>query len=553
MPCFYMPASARSANINSTLDYWGSADVQAAVATISDWIKNVNWGFPGVALDDWILVGHSNGGIYLYNILECFWQLKRVIILGQGVWFLSTHYPDSVIAAAPVSGYSSIESMFNECFGGRHTDDVVDYVPYSMWQESDPIISTILQKSRSNFKHELLLGNIAGIPILQQHGSNDDNVPTYHSRLMHELLEKAQWPSQYDELPGQGHWFEGILTTPPLLRFYEENIISPRRLKIPLIFTISIPSSGDIGSIYGIHVDQLQSPDLNGQIKVIRDLESGVWHLQTQNICRFHISASPRLEMPNALVLDNIDQSFIVDPGRCEETWYLKTALDRWIESTETTWKNIQQRYGRQMGAMDAILRSSGTFTIYICSPGVEHTALQISRNLFQYLAADSQIIKECGPRDSIHRGAGNAIILAIGDDLPPSRNRAFPIRAHRGSLILSKGCIHHGFDSATHNEPSRQSHLHGFEYIYEDDLGALFLRPLEDERLELIVWAADLSGLEQAARLVPTLTGVGQPDFLVLSHSCRWKGHGGLYAAGHFNKFWQISSGSYISKELKN
>lgn len=474
-------------------------------------------------------------------------------ILGQGVWFLSTHYPDSVIAAAPVSGYSSIESMFIECSGGRDTDGVVDYVPYSMWQESDPIISSILQKSRSNFKHELLLGNVAGIPILQQHGSDDDNVPTYHSRLMHELLEKTQWPSQYDELPGKGHWFEGILTTPPLLRFYEENVISPRRLKVPSMFTISIPSSGDIGSIYGIHVDQLQSPDLNGQIKVIRDLESGVWHLQTQNIYRFHLSASPRLEMPNALVLDNIDQPFIVDPGRCEETWYLKIALNRWIASTETTWKNIQQRYGRQMGAMDAILRSSGTFTIYICSSGVEHTALQISRNLLQYFAADSQIIEECSPRDSIFSGAGNTIILAIGDDLPPSSNRAFPIRTHRGNLVLSKGCIHHQFDFATHHEHSQQSHLHDSEYIYEDDLGALFLRPLEDERLELIVWGADLSGLEQAARLVPTITGVGQPDFLVLSHSCRWKGHGGLYAAGHFNKFWQISPGSYISKESKN
>lgn len=465
---------------------------------------------------------------------------------------MSTHYPDNVIAAAPVSGYSSIESMLIECFGEWGSDGVVDYVPYSMWQESDPIILSILQKSRSNFKHELLLDNVAGIPILQEHGSDDDNVPTYHSRLMHELLERTQWPSQYNELPGQGHWFEGILTTPSLLRFYEKNAISPR-INVPLMFTISIPSSGNVGSIHGIHVDQLQSPDMNGQIKVIRNLESGVWYLQTQNIYRFHLSTSPRVEMPNSLVLDNIDQPFIVDPGRCEETWYLKIAPGRWIASTETTWRNIHQRYGRQIGAMDAILRSSGTFSISICSPGVEHTALQISRNLFQYFAADSHIIEECSPRDPIPNSTGNTIILAIGDDLPPSRNRAFPIRAHRGNLVLSKGCTHHQFDFTTHHESSQNGHLHDSGYTYEHDLGALFLRPLEDERLELIVWGADLSGLEQAARLVPTLTGVGQPDFLVLSHSCRWKGHGGLYAAGHFNKFWQISPGSFLSNESKS
>lgn len=43
-------------------DHWGAADVQAAVAEIPKWILNVDWDGPDVAVDDWILVGHSNGG-----------------------------------------------------------------------------------------------------------------------------------------------------------------------------------------------------------------------------------------------------------------------------------------------------------------------------------------------------------------------------------------------------------------------------------------------------------------------------------------------------------
>ena len=31
-------------------------------------------------------------------------------LAGQGTWFLLTHHPDKIIAAAPVSGYSSIDS-----------------------------------------------------------------------------------------------------------------------------------------------------------------------------------------------------------------------------------------------------------------------------------------------------------------------------------------------------------------------------------------------------------------------------------------------------------
>lgn len=419
-----------------------------------------------------------------------------------------------------------------------------------MWQDSDPVVSSVLQRSRSSYKHELLLENAAGIPIFQQHGSNDDNVPVYHSRLMHELLGRTQWPSQYNELPGEGHWFKGIMTTSSLLDFYEERAISQYRPTIPLSFIISIPSSGAMGSVYGIYVDQLQSPDMNGKIEVTRDLRNGVWYLQTQNIHRFHLSVSTRVESPIALVLDRMEHPFIVDAGLFEKTWYLKDPLNRWITSNDTEWKNIYQRHGRQMGAMDAILRSNGTFTISTCSAGAEHIALQISRNLLQYFAADSLISEKCSSTapflNQTFRGRhGNLIVLAVGDDLPPSRNPAFPIHVCHGTLVLSNACnySHSTYEAGIEPEKAQK---YVSEYTFQKGLGALFLRPLENERLELIVWGADLYGLEQAARLVPTLTGVGQPDFIVLSDSCRWKGHGGLFAAGHFNKFWQISSGSF-------
>ena len=61
------------------------------------------------------------------------------------------------------------------------------------------------------------------------------------------------------------------------------------------------------------------------------------------------------------------------------------------------------------------------------------------------------------------------------------------------------------------------------------------------------MVWGVDLVGLEQAARLVPALTGVGQPDFVVMSAECRLLGHAGVYAAGFFDYSWQISESSYI------
>ena len=71
----------------------------AATNAISSWIETTSWTGPGVNLDAWYVVGHSNGG--------------------QGTWFALTHEPDKVKGAAPVSAYSSIQS----------------YVPYSFWHE----------------------------------------------------------------------------------------------------------------------------------------------------------------------------------------------------------------------------------------------------------------------------------------------------------------------------------------------------------------------------------------------------------------------------------
>ncbi|KAL3470407.1 hypothetical protein BJX99DRAFT_50732 [Aspergillus californicus] len=497
---------------------WGSADIEAAIYAISHWMEAVGWSGPGVSGDDWITIGHSNGG--------------------QGVWFLATHHPDNVIAAAPVSAYSSIEN----------------YVPFNMWQDSEPLISSILHQSRVSFKHELLLGNTIGIPILQQHGSDDINVPPYHSRLMHTLLEKVNWPSQYVELPKKGHWFDGVMTTAPLLRFYEASMrLAPH--EIPSSYTMTIPSSGDMTSKGGIFVDQLQSPDVMGRLNVNKDIQNGIWHVRTQNIHRFHLSAKMcQTEMPSVLALDETNTYFQVDLRQCESTWYILSADGRWMSSRQTTWKSLSQRFGRQVGALDAILRTDGAFAINICSAGVEKTALQISNNLLQYFAADSHITNQCGSfnaPNAIDHGAspGNVITLSLGNELPNSALPSYPIRVNGSYLILYTECLRAG--SEDHADLDLFQNCHKYRIRHEPGMGALFLRPLHNGSLELVVWGADVDGLEQAARLIPTLTGAGQPELLILSDSCRWKGHAGLYAAGHLDKLWQISAGSYLSNGI--
>ena len=82
----------------------------------------------------------------------------------------------------------------------------------------------------------------------------------------------------------------------------------------------------------------------------------------------------------------------------------------------------------------------------------------------------------------------------------------------------------------------------------FEIGIGAIFLRPLRDGRLELVVWGSDKQGLRQASRLMPMLTGVGQPDFVIVSKRCAWEGAAGVLAMGWFDNHWKVSEASFVN-----
>jgi hypothetical protein len=88
----------------------------------------------------------------------------------------------------------------------------------------------------------------------------------------------------------------------------------------------------------------------------------------------------------------------------------------------------------------------------------------------------------------------------------------------------------------------------HKRKYPFIAGLGAIYLQPLPHERLRLVIWGYDKYGLEYASRLVPMLTGVGQPDFIIVSKECWWKGTGGVLAMGFFDYMWNVSRASYLT-----
>lgn len=165
----------------------------------------------------------------------------------------------------------------------------------------------------------------------QQHGSADDNVSAYHSRRMSELISQTGWFSNYAELNGQGHWFDGVMTTIPLCKFYDR-ILQGRASKpdLPQNFTFRIANPANMASRGGIVVDQL---DFSGQIanmEIDRDSTLTAWTVRTSNILRFHLLPAHRNSIsPMSLMIDG---HVIKSPSELQlaETWLVRSPTGSW-------------------------------------------------------------------------------------------------------------------------------------------------------------------------------------------------------------------------------
>ncbi|KAI4727893.1 hypothetical protein E4T49_04322 [Aureobasidium sp. EXF-10728] len=464
---------------------WGFADVEAAVKAIPGWIESIGWNGPGVNTKRWLVVGHSNGG--------------------QGTWYALTHRPDNIFAAAPISGYSSIQN----------------YVPYDLWQPVPPVVRALLDASLSSYRHELLLENVKGIHILQQHGGIDDNVPAFHSRLMNQLIRQQGANSSYVELQGKNHWFDGIMTTDPLSEFFEQELNDlARPLRVPEAFTLVVANPADSGPKFGVEILHLRRQGQLGKIHV--SFSSSECFVRSSNVLSLRLpSMYPRT---HDIVVDGQRIKLSLEAG----------SNDLWL-SPDGTWKykvlpeyqSIALRDRNQLGGMDAIFRTQNTLQIISHSQQTRHIAVQISRNFFQYLGADTEILE---PGTGPSRQYSNVVHVVVSSSPPASHLADFAIQVDSNNGI------------------SIRTALGQTKYPNSAGLGAIFLRPLPEGAVELVVWGHDADGLDVASRLVPMLPGVGQPDFVVADRLMLQEGAGGVLAMGSFDHLWNVTETSYFT-----
>ena len=212
-----------------------------------------------------------------------------------------------------------------------------------MWSEADPRVTCLVQNASRSFRHELLVNNFSGIPILQQHGDVDDNVPAFHSRRMSQLISESNNDAcqEYIELKDRNHWFDGVMTTQPLREFYRDILGGNSDLpQLPQSFSIVIANPADMGSRGGLVVDQLCDPDQLGKIKVAPSSTTDAWVLTTSNILRFHFSTTCGSKLPAHVII--IDKTPIRLPlGHEKRVYWLVHSEDGSWHVSEGSWQPV--------------------------------------------------------------------------------------------------------------------------------------------------------------------------------------------------------------------
>ncbi|KAF5324468.1 hypothetical protein D9611_004528 [Ephemerocybe angulata] len=459
------------------LDWHGPSTKEAldAVEALSEILQsNDAWKHQAFRRDTKvILIGHSNGG--------------------QGVWHISTHYPDRIIAgellhcegqtnkinkgyrqtAAPTAGYIKSQA----------------YIPLTESRSAhfiDPSLRAILESSLTPDDNDLHLTNAAHLPIQAIHG-------------------------HYQEDPGEKHWYSTVLNNTTVQDFIDAHIHSTAPQGHPSSFSLTVSNPTEAGSLYGWKIHSLTIPGRLGTLRITTDGD-GLARVSTTNVLRFSIEDSKSLSSLTALTIASTSfptGKFIDFPV------HFVREKGVWTTTAESTLRSIPPT------RIQTILSTLGTINIFFDGEPALSLAKRLAHDLHLYHRLDAEILGPAATEDE-ERG-GNSVVIGT---LQSPRIRRL-LETGGTSFNLRKGTL-----SLDEKEAAGDSHV--------------FLHPGSTATsYKLVIIYSDVASLERAGRLFPIRTGVAVPDWLSLSPGLDRLGAAGLRGAGVWDTNWRYQESS--------
>lgn len=241
----------------------------------------------------------------------------------------------------------------------------------------------ILLSSHSPYNNDLYASNLASVPVLAVHGGKDDNVPPRHGRA-HVGLIRA-WTHdgpganvQYVEVKGEGHWWDGILQHPSIMKFIKTLPPSKSAEDVRDVgFTLTTANPDETGFKGGLRILEVIMPGRLARL----DVNAPQWRKPGEGLSLYSTNVR-RIEMI----------------GSTEKVDVRVKRNGQW--ETET-----QPSASRAYGPMIRLLASDGVVTIVVpdtppasTSPSTPHSTLwslaqRYAHDLYTYHRLDAAIV----------------------------------------------------------------------------------------------------------------------------------------------------------------
>ncbi|KAH9079250.1 hypothetical protein EDB83DRAFT_2513796 [Lactarius deliciosus] len=401
------------------------------------------------------------------------------------------------------------------------------YVPLTQSRSAhfiDPFLRAILECSFTPDDNDLFLSNLVDTPTLAIHGGADKNVPTWHSREAVSILKT--WATDaivdYREDQGNGHWYPSVFRNAQVKAFLDSVLAEkrdPPRRSTTFTLTAAVPA--DTGSLHGWRILNLLSPGRLARLTV--ETVDGVVVVRTSNVRRFSIDVGSARRPTTGYQRMHYNR-----PRRA----WLTALIPEWLWQIIATGESPAWEAQRSTSPY-TILRSSGPLKIVVSGGGNSGHEMSVARRLVHdlgvYYKLDADIVLETdvmvpspspGRRTLGESGSGNIVVIGS-----PS-----------GRYI--RQCLEKGktaFSIADRQKGPSVLQLRG-ETLNDPSQGIMFTHPHESSPSStmLFIIAHDRSGLERAARLFPTRTGLALADWMVIGKRADEVGASGIQKAGY-------------------
>jgi predicted esterase len=468
-----------------------------AIETLDDALRR----YP-IDPDRVVLTGHSMGG--------------------HGTWHVGLAHSDRFAALAPSAGWASFGS----------------YVPFTLRRDvatAPPPLRAIWERAMAPDNPLSFLRNARGMPVFVLHGEKDDNVPVFQGRLLAQRAREEGVRVTYREVPGMGHWWD-LPETPGVDCVDDPGMMallkSARRAARPDSVYLC---SGDLGTCDRsdwIVVDEaLRAFErVEVEARIVRRPESG-FVIRTSGVRA--LTCDPAGRFGSGTVRVAIDSDLLRAPAG--EPVRLRLFGRRWrvVEGRASprpggaaaSASSAPAVWGRRMPGRFRGSLKNAFFEPFVLVYGTRGTR-EMTEAMRRMAVLDAQ--------NWYLRGDGYAPVLpdtAITPEIASTRNLILYALPGTNAVL----------ESIASRLPIRldaRGVAIGRRRYGGRGLAARFVSAnprFPDCGIEVIA-GTDLGGFELAVAANPCHSGSGYPDFMVFDAAVRWKGWGGMCAAGFFD-----------------